>query len=215
MTHKCALALGVILICQFERCINMFTEDQAKEILLIMINDRRANEPPFEITSIRLSERKDFWIMQANVIEPYPKYAGVYGYLLNNKTGEIIVCGADQEPDNYIQDLYDIQEAGDSLYVLSCAVEDSKIGLLNIKKVFDINYKQAIKLLRTETQWLQGKKRHLLLCKKFFDDLSVETSLELVKNPNALVLADDNYVWRHGPVKALNKELNITIKGSG
>ena len=180
----------------------MFTQDQAKETLLIIINDRRANKPPFEITSIRLSERKDFWIMQANVIEPYPKYAGVYGYLLNNETGEIIVCGADQEPDNYIQDLYDIQEAGDCVYVLSCAEEDSKIGLLNIKKVFDLNYKQAIKLLRIETQWFQGKKRHLLLCKKFLDDACVGTSLELVKNPNALVLADDNYVWRYGPIKA-------------
>jgi hypothetical protein len=27
------------------------------------------------------------------------------------------------------------------------------------------------------------------------------------------VLADDNYVWRYGPIKALNKELNITIEG--
>lgn len=188
----------------------MYTEKEARDKLLKRINDQRPNKPPFEITDIRLSDRKDYWIMGANVIEPYPKYAGVYGYLLHNESGEIIVCGADQYPDDYIQDQYDLQEAGDSLYVLSCGVEDTKSELLNLKQVLNIDYKQAMKLIRAKTQWFQGKKRHLFRVQKLLAEVNVTTSIVLVKEPGALVLVEGVYWWRHEPIEALCKEINIT-----
>lgn len=193
----------------------MFNEQEAKATLLKRINDRRPNEPPFEVTSIRVSDRGDYWIMSANVIDPYPKYAGVYGYLLHNESGEIVVCGADQYPDDYIQDQYDLQEAGDGHYVLSCGVEGSKSDLVKVKQVFGVTYRQARDLVRDRRQWFHGKKRHLLRVQELLAEVNVNTAIELVGKSRAYVEVKGVYMWQHEPIQDLHNELNITIKGSG
>ena len=187
----------------------MFTEKEAKDKLLKRINDQRPNQPPFEITDIRLSSRKDWWIMGANVIDPFPKYVGVYGYLLNNDSGEIIVCGADQFPDEYIQDQYDLEEAAGRCYVLYSCLKDTKSELLRLKQLLGVDYKQAMKLIRDKKQWFQGKKRHVVSAQKLLAEINVVTSVELVKKPSALVLVEGEYWWRHQPLEALRDAINV------
>ncbi len=62
----------------------MYSEHQAREKFLAFINRKiGGTEKEFEIKNIRLSDRKDYWIIGANAISPMHQAGGGYGYLLD------------------------------------------------------------------------------------------------------------------------------------
>ena len=181
----------------------MFKESEATEHFLCFINEGRAERPPFKVYSIELSEKEDFWIIGSNVIDPYPQYGGVYGYLLNNKTGEVIVCGCDQSPKDYIQDLYDVETANGKNYVLRFSCNDEKRDLIDIKNSLGINYQQARFLVRERQVWFLGIKRHLSYVKKELEKNGIHTEIIITNKNDALIDIEEDRLWLHPALKML------------
>ncbi|WP_087026396.1 hypothetical protein [Thaumasiovibrio subtropicus] len=170
----------------------MYSEKEAREKFLAYINrDIGGTESEFEIKRIQLSEREDFWIIGANAISPLHQAGGVYGYLLDADTGEVLVMGFNG-PYAYLQDKYDDEEANGCSYVLSCGFESSdKEQIVNLRKKLETSYSLAIKCVKSQNQWFCGKKRELLQLKKHFDDQDIPTKIELVEISSAMFHLDD------------------------
>lgn len=173
----------------------MYTEEQAKNIFLKYMNKDRIWTPPMAVRKLSLSERNDFWIVDAYDTAPNSSKCGVWGYLVNNLTGKVIVCGSDQRPEDYIQDKYDEDDAQGKSYVVKPVQSGDKVNILKLKKIFGVTYSEAIFLLRKNTNWLQGKKRHLELAQKWLLNIDVPTVIELIDSPEAVAEVSSVY-WR-------------------
>ncbi len=178
----------------------MYSEKEARETFLAFINrNRGGTESEFEMKRIQLSERKDFWIIGANAVSPLHQAGGVYGYLLDAESGEVLVMGYNG-PYAYLQDKYDDEEANGRSYVLVCGFESSeKEQVVNLRRKLETSYSSAVKYVKRNNQWFCGKKRELLELKKHFDEKNIPTKVELVEVSSALFNLDECrslYWWK-------------------
>ena len=184
----------------------MFSEERARKKFLEFINKNQAKVPPYEITSINISSKKDYWIIGANVIDPYPKDGGVYGYLLDNSSGEIIVCGY-EGPEAYIEDKYDLENASGKHYIISPCLDNSRKNILTVKNIFNITYSQAIYLVRENHHWYLGKRRYLNQVINLLNDFDIQLSIILCDEHKAIVHVNQYYWWKHEPIDFLARQI--------
>ena len=140
----------------------MYSEKEAKEKVLSFVNSPNSgeNSDEFVISSIRLSPREDFWIVQANC-RAYVEfgdlskcYVGVGAYMLNAETGEIEIIGSAESPDNFLQDVYDERIAGNRFYALKCSHDlGDKRAIVNLHKMFNCPLVKAKELIRSNQYW--------------------------------------------------------------
>ncbi len=185
----------------------MFSETEAKEEILYFLNKDISTKAIFEIKSIRLSPRKDFWMAQADVVDPFPKPAGAWGYILDNNNGAVIVCGYDQAPQDYVQDIYDLEEAKDLSYVLINDPESSKSVIPKMKNTFGLNSMQALNLFKGKRHWCEGSKRHLKSIQVLMEDMGIPLKLNLVENPNPILKVKNGFYVKWDIVNELRKAI--------
>ena len=176
----------------------MYSESEAKSAFLAWINDpvKMSDRELFEVKSIRLAPRKDYWIIGANSIDRNKQYGGSGGYLFNIETGEITSLDSSISGSYYLQDLYDAQDANGKLYVLVYDHEsDDKAALIKIHKLLGLTYKQAILYSREKREWLRGKKSMLEGYKKLLDERHIKTKIILTDSPSAVVEVTDWPTW--------------------
>ncbi len=189
----------------------MFSEKQARKIMLDFVNAEREqqNLPLYEVTTIQLTERSDYWVISIDFRKADPEGfpVGVSGYLLDNSTGEIIVCGSNLPPEVYVQDKYDREDAQGKSYVLSCTLDDNKCNVLNLKKNFGISYSESIDLIRNQKDWLTGKKRYLMIAQEILARAGISTTIKLVATAPALVKATQVYWWQDEIINDIKQSL--------
>ncbi|MEH6347464.1 MAG: hypothetical protein V7785_20375 [Bermanella sp.] len=167
----------------------MFTETEAKYKLLSLVNKPEyiGTCREFEIKYIHLSNCGDYWIMQANAIDINHITAGVAGYLLNNQTGDIRVCGGIESPESYLEDERNFKKAAGRTYVLVCdhSISD-KNEIINMRRNFGILPREALYFTKVKPQWFKGSKRLLLYIQEILLEKGVRSKIELVENPEAV-----------------------------
>ena len=175
----------------------MYSEQQAKEIFLEYINSPEVIGTPkeFVVYAIRRSEKEDYWIISANAKPGCPQSGGVYGYLVDVVSGEVIVVG----PDGigaYLKDKYDLEEANGREYVLSYAHEpNDKKAIVNLRKVLSINYPMAVVYARNKRQWFKGRKRYLEGAQELLREKDIRSEIKLVEKSDALFSLEQTVWW--------------------
>lgn len=194
----------------------MYNESQARKKVLELVNkpDRSHDQDEFVISSIRMSENKDYWIVHANsraYVEDGDTsrcYVGVGAYMLDSETGEIEIIGSAESPAHFLQDKYDLKLANGKHYILACGheVKDKK-AIVNIHQVFNCPLTKAKNLLRENRNWFSGKKRHLEEAQRFMDSKGIKTEIKLSDMDSSIAKINSEIVWWEAMEKIIANEL--------
>ncbi len=196
----------------------MYNETQAKEKVLELVNKpgRGHDEDEFVISSIRLSENRDYWVVHANS-KAYVEfgdssrcYVGVGAYMVDSITGQIEIVGSAESPEQFIQDKYDLKKANGKSYILTCNhdIKDKK-AIVNIHQVFNCPLNKAKYLLRENRNWFSGKKRHLEQVQSFMNSKGIKTEIKLADLDSAIASINSEVIWWEAMEKIIANDLLI------
>lgn len=175
----------------------MYSEAQARAKLLILLNNSDDPEADqFEVSSIELSERKDYWIMYAKCSDPNKIYVGAGAYMLPVEGGEIHSLGSCQFAEDFLQDKYDIQDANGQAYILVCAHDpQDKAAILTLRQALKLSISQAVYFIRNQRQWFQGKKRYLQTIQSLLKEQGILSAIELTNSPSPIADIEQDISW--------------------
>src|SRR3990167_7401021 len=102
----------------------MINEEQAKAFVLHRCEAFTQGRERFAVQSCTLSSKGDYWVVRANsedfVLRGIQElcYVGANAHLVHTTSGDIETVGSGQSVEQYLEDKYDLIEAGDKHYVL-------------------------------------------------------------------------------------------------
>ena len=176
----------------FGLVLGMITEKEAGEIFLAYINKGLPEKEIRVITSINLSRRSDYWIIHYDASSSDFGLCGNYGFLLEISSRKLISCGY-IGPEIYLEDKYEADDLAGKQYVLRPNLDANKNSILLVKRVFEIDYRKAIHLVKENKYWYSGKKRYLNRVEKLLGEKGIEFYLEVADESSALLYVDTEY----------------------
>ena len=180
----------------------MINKGKAQKMILDLVNQSDQHvDDEFIISSIELSENKDYWIIVANsraFIEnnDFSRcYVGVRAYLVNTESAEIEVVGSGESIEDYLQDKNDIAVANGQMYVLACGFnKQDKQGIVHLHQVLKCSLSDAKILCRQKTVWFTAIKRDLLVAQQILNERKIITHIELI-DPNKTLPENQVSIW--------------------
>jgi len=188
----------------------MINEAQAKALVLNRCDTFSQDGERFAVQSCTLSPKGDYWIIRANsedfVLRGIQErcYVGVNAHLVDTASGCIETVGSAQSVEQYLEDKYDLTEAGDKHYVLEPSFgRDDKATTILLRQKLDCSVQRAIELLSPASRrWLTGKKSTLRKAQSLLAQEGISTSIQLQVAPGSALNIDDS-VWYWEELKAL------------
>jgi hypothetical protein len=182
--------------------LEMITEKEAREIFLAYINKGLPDKELRVITRINLSKRSDCWIIHFDASSPDFGLCGNYGFLLEISSKKLIACGYDG-PEIYLEDKYEADDLAGKQYVLRPNLDANKQSILLVKRIFGIDYRKAIRLVKENKYWYSGKKRYLNRVEKLLGEKGIEFYLEVADESSAFLNVDTAYWSLQEPIGEL------------
>lgn len=188
----------------------MINEEQAKALVLHRCETFSQDGERFAVQSCALSGNGDYWIVRANsedfVLRGIHErcYVGGNAHLVNTASGDIETVGSAQSVEQYLEDKYDLIQAGDKHYVLEPNFgRDDKATTILLRQKLDCSLQRAIEFLSPVSRcWLTGKKSTLRKAQDMLAREGISTSIQLQAEPGSALQIDDS-VWYWEALKAL------------
>ncbi len=175
----------------------MYSKQEAISEFLSFINEGKneGSQEEFIVNKIELSDKKDYWVIAANAKPDCPQAGGVYGFLLDVHSGEVI-CPGYEGTYGYLTDKYDEDIASGKTYVLTCGFSfDDKVSIVNLRKNLGIPYAQTVKLVKDKRYWAQGKKRYLQDIEIILLEKGISCEIILVDGDKVAKEITSDYWW--------------------
>jgi hypothetical protein len=161
---------------------SMITPTAAQQIVLDRIT---RSDVKMCVQSCESSPRGDYWIIRANsedyVVHGRTErcYVGVSAYLVDSRTGALEIVGSGAGWQQYLQDKYDLEAAGDGRYILAPDFGfDDKRAVINLRQRLDCSL-ELVRAMVSDRAWLTGKLRVLKCAKGLLEKQGISTAIRI------------------------------------
>lgn len=189
----------------------MITAEQAKQIILDQYN--HDSDENHVIYYCEISPNQDYWIIRCNteksIVYQQLEYLliGVNAHLVNTETGEVEVVGSGQDVDEYLQDNYDLRQAGTQSYVLIPVFDiNNKAVLIKLRQHLQCSFADMHLLFSTKPQvGFTGTRRQLQHIQQQLNLFNISSNINLTPPPvKALIMNDANWHYEDSKKLLLN-----------